>query len=385
MAETLRIPIQKEIWYWAIEESQKSEEEISHKFPQLKQWITGEIHPTFKQLESFAAYLKIPFGYLFLESPPPTDAMEVEFRSLNNKLPGISKNLKDTIMEMDFRKNWMSDYRKELGWNKLEIIMEFNQHKSGNMATDARLAKKLLGLEDDWYTSVRDYDEAFRFLRDKLENAGILVMQNGIVGMNPYRKLDINEFRAFMLYDDVAPLIFLNSNDSRGGKIFSLIHEYFHVLFEKDNLFLNEDLYSVKKHERRVNQLTAEFLMPSSRVRQLWRQDIEPLPQIENLSKTFKVSQVALALKLKDLGYVADTLVELVIDEARENFENRKGKKSDGNFYNTFTSRISPTFAAAVIREAETGGISYTYAFRLLGGIKGKIYDQLKERLMPYG
>lgn len=384
MAETVRIPVPKEIWYWAIEESQKSEEEISHKFPHLHKWIAGEIYPTFKQLESFAAYLKIPFGYLFLEVPPQRDPIKVEFRSLNRKLPGMSKNLRDTILEMDFRKNWMSDYRKELGWDKLDIIIEFGKNQKGIVTSDAQLAKRLLGLEEDWYTSPRDYHEAFRFLREKLEKAGILVMQSSIVGTNTHRKLDVNEFRAFMLYDDVAPLIFINSNDSRGGKIFSLIHEYFHVLFERDNLFLNEDLYTTRRQERLINQLTAEFLMPAGHLRRLWKRDGEPLSQIENLSKIFKVSQGALALQLKNLGCIQDTLVEQIADQARKNFENEKNTKDDGNFYNTFLSRISPSFAAAVIREAEAGGISYPYAFRLLGGIRGKTYDQLKERLMPY-
>lgn len=385
MTDTLRVPVQKEIWYWAVEESQKSLEEISTKFPQIQKWISGEIDPTFKQLERFADYLRIPFGYLFLESPPSADAMEVEFRSINNKLPAMSRNLKDIIMEMDFRKNWMSDYRKELGWEKLEIIVQFNKHKSGDIALDAALAKQLLGLEDDWATCTSDYHEAFKLLREKLEKAGILVMQNGIVGMNTHRKLDINEFRAFMLYDDVSPLIFINSNDSQGGKVFSLIHEYFHVLFERDNLFLNEDLDATKENEKQVNQLTAEFLMPSEQVHRVWRKNADPVQQIKELSKAFKVSEAALAIKLRDLNCINDTIVKLVIDESTKNFENRKNRENGGNFYHTFFAKISPTFAAAVIREAEQGGISYTYAFRLLGGIKGKSYDKLKERLMPYG
>ena len=42
-----------------------SEEEIFKKYPQINQWITGKKNPTFKQLEKFANFLKIPFGYLF--------------------------------------------------------------------------------------------------------------------------------------------------------------------------------------------------------------------------------------------------------------------------------------------------------------------------------
>ncbi len=44
-------------------------------------------------------------------------------------------------------------------------------------------------------------------------------MQNGgVVGSNTRRKLDIEEFRGFMLYDEYAPLIFINANDSISGK-----------------------------------------------------------------------------------------------------------------------------------------------------------------------
>lgn len=63
MGEPLRVPIKKEIWLWAIEESQKNVGEIFSRHPEIYKSINGEQHPTFKQLEKIADYLKIPFGY----------------------------------------------------------------------------------------------------------------------------------------------------------------------------------------------------------------------------------------------------------------------------------------------------------------------------------
>lgn len=382
-----RIQIEKDILCWALQESQKDNEKIADKFPKIDDWINGDIAPTFKQLESFAAYLKIPFGYMFLETPPKDDAMEAEFRSINNKLPAMSKNLKDTLAEMDMKRNWMSDYRKDLGWGKLDIITKFDQLKSNAIIKDASLAKELLNLKEDWYKSARDHAEAYSLLKSKMEDAGILVMQNGVVANNNYRKLDISEFRAFMLYDDISPLIFINNNDTIGGKVFSIIHEYIHVLFGQEDLLLNQDILGARENERFINQLTSELLLPAEHLKTMWNKRDEPFRQIQQLGNLFKVSETALAIKLKELTFISNSILEAIIDEATENFIKKANESSTsgGDFYNTFGTRISPTFAKAVIRSTEAGDIGYTYAFRLLGGIRGKTYDEIKERLLPYG
>lgn len=54
---------------------------------------------------------------------------------------------------MDRRRSWMSDYRKDIGWTKLDIIRSFSEQKDGEIVTDAKLAKKLLNLPENWYTA----------------------------------------------------------------------------------------------------------------------------------------------------------------------------------------------------------------------------------------
>lgn len=385
MAEGVGIPIKKEILMWALIEAQINEEEVLLKLPKLGKWISGKEHPTFKQVEKLANYLKVPFGYMFLEVPPKSNVMEIEFRSINNKLPEMSKNLKDTIFDMDKKRNWMSDYRKKIGIKKLDIITEFNNNKNNDIKHNASYAKKLLKIDEYWYKTVKDLDEAYKLIKNRLEEAGVLVMENGVVGMNNKRLLDVNEFRAFMLYDEAAPLIFINGRDSKAGKIFSLVHEYIHVLFEKEDLFLANDAVNNKENEKFINNITAEFLIPESHVYKLWIDNDDALEQINNLSNTFKVSRLALAIKLFDISLISLEVVDKVKYLSINDFDKKEKTSSGGDFYRIYNTKIGKVFTEAVIRDAEAGEISFTYAFKLLGGIRGKTYDEIKERLMCYG
>ncbi len=382
MTGRVRVPVQKEIWRWALEVAEKDETAFLARFKQAEKWFTGELNPTFKQLEDAATFLQIPFGYMFLDKPPRHDSMQVEFRSISNKIPKISKNLRDAILAMDRRRGWMSDYRKELGWTKLAVIKQFHKKKSGRATLDAKLAKTLLNLSPDWHTGPKDLDETFRFLKEKLEDIGILVMRSGIVGNNTRRSLDTTEFRAFLLYDDVAPLIFINNNDSKAGKIFSLVHEFFHVLFEQEDVLFDLDLQG-QQDERQINALTAEFLIPQGKVRNLWEPKTDVFEQITELGRHFKVSRLAMTIKLANLGLVNREIVEKVRAESVRDFRKKAGSGGKTDFYRVYHSRISPTFLGAVIRSAESGGLSYTRAFNLLG-VKGKTYDKIKEDVMSY-
>lgn len=384
MTSPVRVPIKREIWNWAIEESQMDVAGLVKRFPKASKWIAEEESPTLKQLEAVANYLKVPLGYMFLNHPPKDDVMDVEFRTISNKLPGISKNLRDTLIEMDRRRSWMSDYRINMGWDKLDFITQFEKHKSGDTVKDASLAKILLHLDDVWYTTVKSLDEAYDLLREKLEDAGILVMKNGVVGQNNYRPLDVGEFRAFMLYDDVSPLIFINNNDSKGGKIFSLVHEYIHVLFEQEDLVLDTHIQEALGNEMHINDLTAEFLMPQAHLYDLWNENKDEFEQIADLSALFKVSRLALAVKLRNMGLVNEEMVGIIRRKSIEDFGRKEARAGGGNYYNTFFSRMSSTFLEAVIRSADVGELGYTYAFKLLG-VKGHTYDKIKADVMPYG
>src|SRR5436305_1370186 len=57
-----------------------------------------------------------------------------------------------------------------------------------------------------------------------LEEAGILVLTTHGGGVLP------TEMRAFSLYYDLLPVIMVNGSDAPRGRLFSLLHEYAHLL-----------------------------------------------------------------------------------------------------------------------------------------------------------
>jgi hypothetical protein len=78
----------------------------------------------------------------------------------------------------------------------------------------------LMNLPLDWAAEQANWEAALSFLARQIENAGILVFINGIVGNSTRRKLDPDEFRGFVVNDVIVPLIFVNGADTKGAQMF---------------------------------------------------------------------------------------------------------------------------------------------------------------------
>ena len=368
-----RVNISPSVLRWAIEESGLNEQTLSKKYPRLSSWLSGDAKPTYKQLNTLSATLNIPAGYLFLVEPPQRQEIPKEFRTINNINARISKDLKDTLYEMEFKKNWMSDFRKEHGWSKLEFVGLFHKKKTPPAHEVIEAFFKHTQIPKNWYSSSANVSDAYAYLRNKFEDVGILIMQNGVVGQNTRKPLNVSEFRAFVLADEYAPLIFINRKDSCTGRIFSLVHEFVHLLFGSGNIATGHDL----NDERLINKYTADILMPDEYLNRFAKWGFD---QIQLSSNEIKVSPLALAIKLNSTGVIDDDLLESVRSHTNENVE-KKGM-GGGNYYYTKASRLGNTFPSAVISQVESGNIRYTDAYRLLGIRGDKIYKEYRDRMM---
>ena len=299
-------------------------------------------------------------------------------------MPEISKELKDTLYSVGRKRDWLSEYRREKGWEKLipDSLIDLGERDIYSICT---IAKEYLKIDEYWYKKYRNGREAFDYLRERLEISGITVMQNGVVGSNNHRKLSIDEFRGFLLYDEIAPIIFINNNDSPTGKIFTLIHEYIHFLLQEDDILIEDDIMFESSNEKKINKITAEFLIPTSHVEKLCNDSEQALEQIEELSELFHVSIIALAIKLKYMKKIEQRLVNEVKQYTKTRWENSNARTgSGGNYYYTSKSRFGESFLSTVIQGAESGDLSYTHAFKLLDN-SVKAYDYFKEEFMSYG
>ena len=113
---TVSVKVQPAIISWAL--SQTKKERLSSKLMKnIEQWLAGTKNPTFSQIENFSKISNIPLGYFFLQTPPEEKISLLEYRTINSiQSAEPSRDLIDTIREMESIQQWMSSYRKESGY-----------------------------------------------------------------------------------------------------------------------------------------------------------------------------------------------------------------------------------------------------------------------------
>ncbi|MDR1546736.1 MAG: ImmA/IrrE family metallo-endopeptidase [Deltaproteobacteria bacterium] len=196
-------------------------------------------------------------------------------------------------------------------------------------------------------------------------------MMNGIVGSNPRRSLNLEEFRAFTLIDEYAPLIFINAKDSTAGRIFSLIHELVHLGLGINSLFYDDrtsDINGYTGTERICNAVAAEILVPIESFKVMWEKyskyDISS--KITQLAKDFKISEAVIARRAFDLNYISHAIYNEMITNMIHKPKNIT-KRGGGDAIKTFLSRIDHNFFKTISQCVRTGHLLYTDAYRLTG------------------
>ena len=298
------VSITPEILKWIIQKVQ-FQDVNSSVYELLNKWLSGEKEPTFNQVEDMSKKTNIPFGYFFLDKPPVEECKIVEYRTVNSvNLQEPSRNLIDVLDMMSDVQEWMIDYLKDNGYEPIDYIGRGKLLTASEIAYDIR---KELGLNLNWYKSSKNVADSFKYLRECCENKGIMVMMSGTVGSNTRRKLDVDEFRAFTLVNEYAPLVFINTCDSENGKLFSLLHEIAHIWLGEDS-FYNEQYgnsVNVSKLEQICNAVAAEILVPNVVFVEKWSEiSGTDLEKIETLAKFFKCSRYVVTRKACDNGNI---------------------------------------------------------------------------------
>ncbi|MBQ8835828.1 MAG: ImmA/IrrE family metallo-endopeptidase [Oscillospiraceae bacterium] len=338
----------------------------------LMSWYSGEKVPTFNQIEEASRATGIPLGYFFLNTPPKEDRTLLEYRTVDSlELEKPSRNLLDTIHDMEQIQEWARNQMVTDGFSELEFVGSMAD--ANEVATFVSQIRRVLDLPRDWFTSFKTPADSFRFLRSKISDAGVIVMMNGIVGNNTHRPLEINEFRAFAIADEYAPLIFINTNDSINGKLFSLLHEFAHILIGKNNFF--NDRYSahgrVNQIETICNAAAAEVLVPSDLFVEKWNEvfsENDTKTTISALAKYFKCGITVIARKALDHGYITSQEYTQISQLAvyLYNEQRKKAKENPGgDYYRNAASRIDQRFFRMLAGSVAEGKTLYSDAFRL--------------------
>lgn len=172
----------------------------------------------------------------------------------------------------------------------------------------ANTVRNLLGItykdQVGWHN---DY-EAFSHWRSAFERIGVLVCQaTGI---------PVEEMRGFSVSDTPLPMVVVNSKDAVRGRIFTLLHEFGHVLLRKGGVCdLDEDALRPPEEQHIeifCNRLAGEILVPTTYLLQEesvvakgpnseWSKE-----EIAALAQRYHVSREALLRRLLICGFTTE-------------------------------------------------------------------------------
>ncbi len=371
------VALKQNVIQWAMDRSNQSVDDLLSKFPKIKEWVSGQSHPTLKQVENLARATLTPLGMLFLDEPP-VDTLPVPlFRTLSDApILEPSPNLVETFQLMERRQAWMREYLIEEGEDPVAFVR--SSLITETVAVVAQRIRDTLGFSENWATSHATWTEALRALREATEASGVLVVVNGIVGNNTSRKLNVEEFRGFVLVDEYAPLVFINGADGKAAQMFTLAHEIAHVFFGLSAVFdLAQLASSQDATETACNKVAAEFLVPENSLRSAWNSVKDKEDRYQLLAKQFKVSELVAARRALDLR-LSDQ------DEFRhfygqyEKGELKKPAAKGGDFYASQAFKVGNRFATAVVRAVHEGKLLYSEAYALTG-MYGKTFETFSE------
>ena len=374
------VHVERSLYEWALERSGVDLDKLSLKFQKLPQWMAGDSDPTLKQIERFAQATGTAVGYFFLPEPPDEQIPIPDLRTIGDRaLTRPSGDLLDTIYQCQQRQDWYRDHALSVGQRELEWVGSL-QLSTPPAEAAARVTEYLSFSIEHRGAS---WTEAFRILRERAEEAGVLVMVNGVVGTNTHRKLDPREFRGFALADDVAPVVFVNGSDTRAAQIFTLAHELAHIWHGRSALS-DADMgrRTTDDVERWCNEVAAEMLVPLQALRSEFDRTAPRSAELQRLARKFKSSSLVVLRRIYDAGYLSSDEYRLAYREEYErSIANISSSDSGGNFYNTQPVRVSKTFFQAVIASTLEGHTSYTDAFQMLGFKKISTFYGFADRL----
>ncbi len=363
------VDINNNLLLWAIERAGINIDEVSRTIPSFSSWLLGKKKPTVKQLEKFAQKVHLPFGYLFLENPPEEKLPIPFFRTLNSQEHKININIYDSVLLLQQRQSWLTDYLKENNYLKLNFVGKFSSNPDINeVVKDIRTTLKI---NEDWAKTFSTWEKAKDHLTQLIEDAGIITNFSSIVGNNTHRNIKVDDCRGFVLVDDYAPFMFINSADSKSAQMFTMAHELAHIWIGQSAGFDFRQLQpSNNQTEVLCDKIAAEFLVPAKSIEDSW----QTVKDISQIARYFKVSQIVIARRLLDLGKITkNEFITFYNNYINQDFARSESREGGGDFYKTQRKRLSVRFLSFVNQAVKENKLLIRDAYNLTN-LKGETY-----------
>lgn len=376
--KSINVKIEPPVLNWVLESSGWKDDEIIKKLKinpnTLSRWLKGELNPTLNQLEDLANALKRPLAAFFLSIPPIEKPLPKDYRMIPSREGKFDKK---TILAIR-RGRRLQKVSKELSEN-LNASMSSHLQEATLSIDPAQMAQKYrqeFKFSEESQKKFKTAYEVFNFLRDIIEENNVLTFQIS---------MPIEDARGFALVDDTPAIIVVNSKDSIEARIFTLMHEFGHVLLQESGIDLPEkslSLKNVENVEKWCNEFSSAFLLPEQVAKSLFTINKAVLTEtntLNKLSRYYKVSKAMLLYNMSKLRFISQTDYEAVLERYKPKKMESSGKKSGGfgaSADKKCMSEKGQKFVSLVISNVEKGFITHSDALNYLS-IKSKNLEKV--------
>ncbi len=335
MPRSVKAEIRPELLVWARQEAGYTQQEVATKMrvkpERFLAWEQGDLKPTVKQLRKLAKIFHRPLAVFYLPKPPTTFRAMKDYRRLPGKGIGSeSPDLRLEIRQARFRRDVAIDLFRELGVEPPKLTETTTLRESPEHA--AQRARAKLGVALDAQLSWRKPYTALNAWRHALEAQGILVFQT--------QGVTLSEMRGFSISEAPLPVIAINIKDAVHGRIFTLLHEYAHLLLRRGGL-CDLDEGAGKSSEAReletfCNHLSAAILVPRkallahASVVEHGEPEVWTDQGLHNLSRDFSVSREVILRRLLTLGRTSKRFYKEKREEFQQEYARRASQSSKG-------------------------------------------------------
>lgn len=315
-----------------------------------EKWMEGRL--TIAQIEKFAKLTGVPYGMLFLPTPPQLSRPSIpDLRQTIDAEP-LGNDFQEVYEDALAKQQWYIDHLRQqtdVDLQALPFVGGFDVGAGHQKVADD--IKIRLGISAEMRNKAASPENYFSVVAEAAEKIGVLVMKTGIVKSRTRRPLSVKEFRGFAISNKFAPLVFVNGRDADVAAVFTLIHELAHIWIGESGVSDVGDPSKVQQDktvEVFCNRVAADVLVPSQEFLVFWRR----LGDITAIAKKFRVSRLVVARRALDLGLIDKNEYLNAVAQSRLNLPK---ENSSGNPYLTIPVRNSKKLTAAVVRSAMTG------------------------------
>jgi Zn-dependent peptidase ImmA (M78 family) len=343
---------------------------------QLQRYEVGAKEPSRPLILKMAAQYRRPLLIFYLREPPKTGDRGEDYRTLTHDVDPAQNAIVDALVRcVRARQEIIKDGLISAQDREPLSFIGSADLDAGSSALASQIIDSA-GFERETYRAAGSQEEAFRYIRSRVEGIGVFTLLAGNLGSH-HTNIGVEEFRGFALADEIAPFIVINDQDAKVAWSTTLLHELAH-------LWLGETGISGSAIERTVekfcNEVASEVLLPEEELAEHFPFDSLPesgaiISKIDDFARRCKVSSRLVAFRLLRRNSISSVDYALLDTHFQQRYENAKAelkskaKAIEGgpSYYVVRRHRLGAALLNTSERLLRSGELSTTRVATLLG------------------